>query len=554
MNTLYYGDNLDILRDRDWFPNESVDLIYLDPPFNSKRAYNIIFQDEEGKYPPSQIEAFDDTWQWGDDTAEAMWELSKPPYPAELYRTLEAFRVALGTSDMMAYLVMMAIRLWELKRVLKKTGSIFLHCDPTASHYLKIIMDQIFVAKKFRNDIIWKRTSAHSDPKRFGNNYDDILFYTKTDNYTYNPVYIPYSEEYVRKNFRKKENGRKYQSIDLTGAGVSGGESGMPWRGYDPTERNRHWSPHRRKLLELVGKKKYESMGVIEKLELLFEKGHIEFSSKGVPRFKQFLDEMQGAVAQAIWNDIPPISSHSKERLGYPTQKPIALLERILNASSNEGDIVLDPFCGCGTTVAAAEKLGRKWLGIDITILAINLIEKRIKEHFPDARFEIEGIPNSVASAKKMASTRQGKFLFEQWFVITLGGQPFKSSGGGDSGIDGFMNFRDVNTKPHTIIVSVKGGGYGPGAVRDLKGVIERENAEMGILLALESPSKKAITEAASAGRYQMPEVERTYPKIQIFTVEDYFNGIRPDLPDISETLKKAKRIVKEREKQQKLL
>ena len=480
MNTLYYGDNLKILRK--YIPDESVDLIYLDPPFNSKRAYNIIFKDEEGKYPPSQIEAFDDTWQWGDDTAEAMWELSKPPYPAELYRTLGAFEKALGRSNMMAYLVMMAIRLLELKRVLKKTGSIYLHCDPTASHYLKIVMDQVFGVKKFVAEIIWHYAWGVRTKRKWNWKHDIILMYSK------------------------------------------GSKKDFVFNG-DKVLEERHISEATAKRL------KYKGAMITD---------HTKRKHKL-------------ALPTDVWY-IPTINAMSKERLGYPTQKPLALLERIIKASSNEGDIVLDPFCGCGTTVAAAEKLSRKWLGIDITILAINLIEKRMNDHFPDVKFEIRGIPNSVASAKKMASTRQGKFLFEQWFVTTLGGQPFKSTGGADSGIDGFMNFRDVNNEPHIIIVSVKGGGYGTGAMRDLKGVVERENADMGILLALESPSKQALTEAASAGRFQMPEVERTYPKIQIFTVEDYFKGIRPDLPDISETLKKAKRIKKEREKAPNLL
>ncbi len=549
MNTLYYGDNLYILRK--YISDESVDLIYLDPPFNSKRAYNVIFKDKNGKYPPSQIEAFDDTWQWSDETAETMWELSKPPYPAELYRTLEAFRVALGTSDMMAYLVMMAIRLLELKKVLKKTGSIYLHCDPTASHYLKIIMDQIFGVKNFRNEIVWKRTFAHNDPKRFGRNSDRILFYSKSNEYIYNIVYTKYDESYIKNFFTHKDKRGKYQLVVLTGPKVNPNDP--TWKGYNPAQSGRSWSIPKRIVNRLVGIEKARQMDIIERLELLYKNEYIIFSKNGIPRFKQYLNEMKGVPSQEIWYDINPISARSKERLGYPTQKPLALLERIIQASSNEGDVVLDPFCGCGTAVAAAEKFSRKWLGIDITILAINLIEKRMNDHFPDVKFEIKGIPTDIDSARKMASTRQGKFLFEQWFVTALGGQPFKSSGGGDTGIDGFMNFRDLNNEPHTIIVSVKGGSYNPSMVRDLARVVERENAAMGLLLALNEPTKGMLSEAASAGRYQMPEVSRTYPKIQIFTVEDYFKGIRPDLPDTSETLKRAKREIREREKDQKL-
>ncbi len=534
MNTLYYGDNLKILRDRDWFPNESVDLIYLDPPFNSKRAYNIIFKDKEGKYPPSQIEAFDDTWQWSDETEEAMWELAKPPYPAELFRTLEAFRVALGNNDMMAYLVMMAIRLLELKRVLKKTGSIYLHCDPTASHYLKIIMDQIFGVKNYINEITWKRTFAHSDAKRYSRVSDTLLFYSKSDKIIWNEQRTEYEEEYINRYYNHvDEKGRRYALDSLV---KPKGSIGYFYELLGCSTPPNGWRMPEHKANKWI------------------EENRIEIPPKGkTPRYKRYLDEMKGSLITNVWTDIPPINSQAKERLGYPTQKPLALLERIIQASSNEGDIILDPFCGCGTTVAAAEKLGRKWIGIDITILAINLIEKRINEHFPDVKYEIRGIPNSVASAKKMASTRQGKFLFEQWFVTTLGGQPFKSTGGGDSGIDGFMHFRDISGKSHTIIIQVKGGGYHPESISALKGVVEKEKASMGLFLVLNSPSKKCISEAASAGRYQMPEVKRTYPKIQIFTIEDYFKGIRPDLPDISGTLKKAKREIRESEKDQKL-
>ncbi len=483
-NTLYYGDNLDILRDRDWFPNESVDLIYLDPPFNSKRAYNIIFKDEEGKYPPSQIEAFDDTWKWSDETEEAMWELAKPPYPAELYRTLEAFRVALGNNDMMAYLVMMAIRLWELKRVLKKTGSIYLHCDPTASHYLKIVLDQIFGVRNFQTEVIWWYLWGGRGKTKWNRKHDVILFYTKGEKWTFNYANVLEDHHLV----------------------ADGSKSRIKYKG------------------ALVHHRKGKETEIP--------------SDKVLP--------------SDIWY-IPTINAMSKERLGYPTQKPIVLLERIIQASSNEGDIVLDPFCGCGTTVAAAEKLGRKWLGIDITILAVNLIEKRMNEHFPDVKFEIRGIPNSVASAEKMASTRQGKFLFEQWFITTLGGQPFKSSGGADSGIDGYLHFRDINGKSHTIIIQVKGGGYNRENIAALNSVVDKENASMGLFLVLNNPTKQSLSEAASAGRYQMPEVERTYPKIQIFTIEDYFKGIRPDKPDTSMTLNKAKREIRESEKPPKL-
>jgi len=510
-NKLFYGDNLDIMRE--YIADGSVDLVYLDPPFNSKRAYNQIFKDKEGKYPPSQIEAFNDTWSWGEEASIAFDELSRPPYTDEIFRMLRAFKEFLGENEMMAYLVMMAIRLWELRRVLKDTGSIYLHCDPTASHYLKIVMDQIFGLTNFRNEVTWRRTtstgSSKAISKKFPSNSDILFFYTKSDDYSFNPIYSDYSEKY--KSRFKKSDERGFYYLDNL--------------------------------------KTYSE----ERLKALIKDGRIEYTSKGTPRIKNYLHEGKGVLYDNIWLDIDVLNSQASERLGYPTQKPVALLERILNASSNEGDVVLDPFCGCGTTIAAAEKLGRQWIGIDITVLATTLIKKRIEEHFPDAKFEVKGIPTDVASAREMASTRPGKFDFEKWFVLALDGQPHKSSGGGDKGIDGFMYFNDVNGKSHTVIISVKGGSYSVSMIRDLCHVVERDNASMGLLLALNNPTQGMISEAASAGRFHMPETERTYPRVQIFTVEDYFAGKRPDMPNVSATLKKAKRIKKTSEEKPKL-
>jgi len=476
MNTLYYGDNLDILRE--YIPDESVDLIYLDPPFNSKQAYNIIFNDKNGKYPPSQIEAFDDTWRWGDENEEILSELTKPQYPPELVQMLHAFRSFLGNSDMMSYLVMMAIRLWEMRRVLKPTGSIYLHCDPTASHYLKIVMDRTFGINNFRNEIVWHYRRWTGGAKRFQSMHDVILLYAKDSNAVlFNALYVPYTEKSAK---RKKHYHTRIKGNDVYVTSV------------DP----------------------------------------------------------RGVRANDVWN-ISVINPAAKERQGYPTQKPEILLDRIIKASSNEGDLVLDPFCGCGTAVVVAEKLGRRWIGIDITVLAVNLIEIRIRKNFPDVEYKVVGVPTDVPSAERLAA--DDKFDFEKWFVTALEGQPYKSSGGGDTGIDGFLYARDVKGSLHNVIISVKGGSYGPGAVRDLKGVVGREGAIAGLLLALKKPSKQAEAEAAGAGRFQMPEVERSYPKVQIFTVEDYFAGKRPDLPDTSETLKKAARVKREREKDQQL-
>jgi len=528
MNTLYFGDNIDILRE--FVPDESVDLIYLDPPFNSKRAHNIIFRDKDGKYPPSQIRAFDDTWSWGDEAEIIMDELKKPGYPPQLFLALDSFRHFLGHSDMMAYLVMMSIRLVEMHRVLRSTGSLYLHCDPTASHYLKVVMDRIFGERLFQHEIIWKCTSAHANAKTYGDVHQILFFYTKSRKFRFNRQFQPYDEGYIKKYYRYKDkNGNLFMSSDLVGH--KGVNKEYEWHGI-----KRPWRYPKSRMDELE------------------KSGRIFWTKNNFPRFKRYLEDMPGMPANTIWSDILPIVSWSDESLGYPTQKPVTLLERIISASSNEGDLILDPFCGCGTTVAAAEKLGRKWLGIDITILAINLIERRMREHFPDAKYELRGIPKDIDSARKMASSREGRFLFEQWFVIALGGQPFKSAGGADTGIDGFMYFKDIEGNFHRIIVQVKSGHYSRENIAALKSVVDRENAALGLMLVLDEPTKPSIAEAASAGRFQMPGVSRTYPRIQVFTVSDYFAGKRPDMPDVGETLKKAKRETREREKPQRLL
>ncbi len=337
-----------------------MDLIYLDPPFNSARNYNVLFRDESGKFSEAQIEAFEDTWHWSHQAEQTYQELVTGA-PDRVSRMIAALRDLVGTNEMMAYLVMMAARLVELHRVLKPTGSIYLHCDPTASHYLKIVMDAIFGPTHFRTEIVWKRTGAHSDTRQgrrqHGRIHDIILFYTKGDNYTWNPLYTAYDPEYVKEFYRHVEpqTGRRYQLDNLTAA-KPGGDTSYEWKGVRPYV-GRYWAYSRAKMEE-------------------FERqGRLAYTKTGMPRYKRYLDEMPGIGPQDLWIDIPPIAAQASERLGYPTQKPMALLERIISASSNPGDIVLDPFCGCGTAVAAAQKLGRLWIGIDVTHLAIALIK-----------------------------------------------------------------------------------------------------------------------------------------------------------------------------------
>jgi site-specific DNA-methyltransferase (adenine-specific) len=476
-NTLYYGDNLKILRK--YVSDESVDLIYLDPPFNSKRAYNVIFKDQTGKDEPAQIQAFEDTWQWTQDTQETYDEIMGGKFPVELKNVMEAFKGFLDRNNLMAYLTMMAIRLVEMHRVLKDTGSIYLHCDPTASHYLKILMDQVFGVKNFRNEIVWRYRRWPSKQKNFQRMHDTVLRYSKTPNSKWNQLYDPLSEE-TRKRIK---DGKKIVTF-----------------------------------IDGFGKKKIRPTSE---------------NSLGVPMCD-------------VW-EIRQIVGPSEERIGYPTQKPLALIERIIEASSNQGDVVMDPFCGCGTAVVAAEKLGRQWIGIDVTHLAIALVKKRLHDHFPEVQFQVKGEPESVEAARELAN--QSKFQFEAWAVSLLGGQPYKSKGGGDTGIDGLLYFKDFKGMFHKIIIEVKGGGYQPKDIRALGNVLERENAPLGVIIALESPTKGMLSEAAGLGTWKMPGSRKEYPVLQLFTIQDFFNGRKPDLPDTSETLKKAKREIRESEK-----
>ena len=531
MNTLYYGDNLKILRK--YIPDESVDLIYLDPPFNSKRAYNVIFKDRTGKDESAQIHAFEDTWQWTRDTQDAFDEIMEGNYPIPLKKVMSAFKEFLGITNMMAYLTMMAIRLVELHRVLKDTGSIYLHCDPTASHYLKILMDNIFTMENFRNEVIWKRTDAKGNvQKKYGWIHDRLLFYTKTKFWLWNQQYVEYNQEYIEQFYNKfDENGKRYQATDMT-APMSRASKGQiyTWKGYTP--------PASRCFV-------YNK----EKMEELDKQGLIEYTSKGCPRFKRYLDTMIGNKCPDIWFDIK--IAPKEERLGYPTQKPIGLLERIIQASSNESDVVMDPFCGCGTAVVAAEKLGRKWIGIDITHLAVSLIKNRLIRHYPDVQFTTIGEPESIDGARELF--KQSAFQFEAWAVSLLGGQPYKSKGGGDGGIDGLLYFKDYKHKHHKIIIEVKGGGYQPKDIRSFARTMERDEAPLGVFIALEQPTAGMLSEAAALGRWKMPGSSKEYPVLQIVTIEDLFRGKLPDLPDTSDTLKRAKRVIREREKTGKL-
>lgn len=521
-NTLFYGDNLEILRNH--IEDESVDLIYLDPPFNSNATYNLLFKAPDGHQSEAQIEAFEDTWHWN-KTAEQAFDEVVNSGNSDAAQMLIAMRSFLKENDMMAYLTMMAVRLLELYRVLRSGGSLYLHCDPTASHYLKIVVDAVFGPKSLINEIIWKRYGAHNDvgqgSKHYGRVHDTILFYSKTNERIWNQQFMPLDEEYIRQTYNKidPKSGKRFTTTPLTGPG--GAEKGNPvfeWNGH-----TRAW--------------RYSK----ETMQKLHDEEKLYYSKTGYVRQKFFLEDSRGVPVQSVWVDIPSLSGAHAERLGYPTQKPLALLERILSASSKEGDLVLDPFCGCGTTLHAASKLNRRWIGIDITHLAIGLIKRRLTEAFPPMPFDIIGVPKDLGGAQALAE--QDKYEFQKWALSMVQAQPYKGGKkGGDGGVDGYIYFKPDLKKTEKAIVSVKGGAsLTPAMVKDLIVTVDQEGAKIGIFLTLTPPTKGMVTQASSAGFYKTEYGQ--FPKIQIVTIEKLFdqsNPIQMPWQDTS-TFKKAK-------------
>ncbi len=511
-NVLYYGDNLEILRK--YIPDNCIDLIYLDPPFNSKKDYNILFKENGGVESEAQIKAFTDTWHWT-QAAENTYHDIVTNGPLKVGQLIGALHDAIGQNDVMAYLVMMTARLTELYRVLKPTGSLYLHCDPTASHYIKLALDQIFDPAHFRNEIVWRRTNRKSLAfTRFASNHDIILRYSKSDKWIWNQQYLQHDPEYVRKFYRhiEPETGRRYRLADLTNPNKN-----RPNLTYEFLGVTRVWRWTR------------------ERMQQAYENGLIVQSKPGkVPALKRYLDEQEGNLIDDIWEDVPPIQAQASERLGYETQKPLALLERIIKASSNEGDIVLDPFCGCGTALVAAQKLNRRWIGIDITHLAITLMRNRLRDSFPGTQFEVIGEPVDLASAKALA--RQDRYQFQWWALGLIKARPLgEKKKGADKGIDGVIQFiDDPSGKPKRAVVQVKSGHVGVNAVRELKAVAAHD--ALGIFITLEPPTGPMQTEAVSAGFYHSPGWNKDYPKIQILTIEELLHGKAVDMPPQTQT------------------
>ncbi|MEK7710435.1 MAG: DNA methyltransferase [Planctomycetota bacterium] len=527
-NVLYYGDNLDILRR--YVRDESVDLVYLDPPFNSNADYNVLFAERDGTRAHAQIKAFGDTWTW-DTEAAACFEDAVRNGGEWVARAMVALRGVLGTTDMLAYLSMMAPRLVELNRVLKPTGSIYLHCDPTASHYLKLLMDAVFRPENFRNEIVWMRTLSKSlMTRRLPRNHDILLAYQKSEDSTWNEeaIFSPYDEANLR-----ERTADKYRHVDADG------------RRY---HLDNLINPNRNR-----PNLTYEFLGVTrvwrwtrERMQKAYDRGRIIQPRPGaVPRLKRFLDEQRGLPMGDVWTDIPPINSQARERLGYPTQKPEALLERIIGAASNVRDVVLDPFCGCGTAVAVAQRLKRHWIGIDITHLAVNLVKARLRDSFgPRLKYRVVGEPVSIPDARDLA--RNDPYQFQWWALGLVGARPVEQKKGADKGIDGRLFFHDGSAKGDVrqVVISIKAGtNLGVTMVRDLRGVVQREKAAIGVLITMEEPTKPMRTEAASGGFYTSPAGTK-HSGLQILTIKELLAGKGMDIPPWHEprTFKKAPR------------
>ena len=521
MNTLYLGDCLEVLRGN--IPDNSIDLIYIDPPFNSKRDYNIFFDDKEIQ---TQRIAFEDTWSLK-NIQDSLAELHTLTTDNVYFLLLTYQKVA---PHAFPYLTMMALRILELHRVLKDTGSFYLHCDPTMSHYLKTMCDVIFEPQNFRNDIIWKRTNTHNDAKnKFADVTDRILYYTKSDKYFYNPLFSEHSEEYIKNFYRFDDNDGKglYQLADMASPNPRPNMM-YEWKGFPCPVKGWRYQKDTMQKLHDDGRIYYPAN----------KDGSFDLTKR--PRLKRYLNEQNGNIISNSWDDIPPLGAHEKERLGYPTQKPKALLERIIQASSNEGDTVLDAFCGCGTTIDAAESLHRKWIGIDISPMAVSLIKRRLKDTYKDSlnKFEVRGVPVDEASAEKL--WKENPFAFQDWWLTEF--EVFSTTygtKGADKGIDGIGQYLVDKDTTIRAAFQVKGGAHIKSAEMDsLLGVLEKHKCQLGVFLTITEPTKPMLDTAAGAGFVEYNGIK--YPKIQILTLKDYFNNKRPKLPSTNITFKSA--------------
>lgn len=553
-NILYYGDNLELMREK--VGDSSVDLIYLDPPFKSDLNYNVLFKADGITPDEAQMTVFKDTWTW-DEGAQATLDELQNCKCTSLVNLVNALNVGLERTPMMAYVVNMAARLLEMHRVLKITGSIYLHCDPTASHYLKLLLDSIFLASNFRSEIVWRRTGSHNKARRWAPIHDVIFFYTKSDSYTWNSPRRPYMLGHVRDNFVEVEEGSyrtDYYGNVLTGPGTRHGESGSPWKGFDPTAKGRHWAIPG-KVWDELEMDPPKHLTQHQKLDLLFDRGVITITEGETwPMYQLTVSPGDGPAAPDIWAyqpytegtvfgmtagidaDLRWLSPQDAERLGYPTQKPVGLLRHIIAASSKPGDVVLDPFAGCGTTIEAAQILARRWIGMDISPFSIELIKRqRLEGAFPHLKqgvdYQVRGLPTTIEGARMMAERDGDRKAFEIWAVSKIDGIP-NDKRGPDRGIDGRIPFKPDGKTAKFAVVSVKSGKLKPDDIRALKLVADREKATsmgFGVFVSLATPSRQMIADAASAGTVEIHG--HRYPYLQILLVEEILSGKRPHLP-----------------------
>jgi DNA modification methylase len=572
-NKLFYGDNLDVLRRK--VPAESVDLCYIDPPFNSKRTYHQIYNRIGDEVDQAQAQAFIDTWVWEDQAVAGFQEIlanEHGRFQPRLVALIKGLHSVLDEGSMLAYLVSIALRVTEIHRVLKPTGSFYFHCDPTASHYLKLILDAVFVSQggDFRSEIIWRRTGSHNKAKRWAPIHDVILYYVKGQRFTWNRPRQPYMLGHVKSHFVPDGEGgfkTNYYGNVLTGSGTRNGESGQPWQGIDPTAKGRHWA---------IPGAIWEEVGIDptglsqhEKLDLLLDQGFITITpGEAWPMYEMSVGPNSGPATSDIWSfqpytsgtvfgtdkgidaDVRWLGTRDKERQGYPTQKPEGLLDRIIRASSNEGDVVLDAYCGCGTTVVVAQGLKRRWVGIDITYQSISLVLRRLEQSFGATVLDgigVDGIPRDMESATALAHRKDDRLRkeFEKWSILTYTNNRavINEKKGADAGIDARAYFQTGAKDNAKIIFQVKSGGVNRSTVATLRGDMEREKAALAILITLEEPSKPMLAEAKAAGQFKHELMGRSYDRIAIVTVREIVESeARLDIPMSLEVLAAAQK------------
>ena len=544
MNRLYFGDCLTVMEE---MALGSVDMIYLDPPFNSQRDYNAIYKDETGRPLPAQIEAFGDMWALNEERERElrtmpvlMRDAGIPDDSVEFWRLwMNALRRT--NPNLLAYLSYMTQRLLPMRGILKPTGSIYLHCDPTASHYIKIMMDSIFRHENFRNEIIWKRTGSHGGAKKWGPIHDVILFYSKGDKYKWNREYQEYSDAYLDGYYKFKDKRGRYRLVTLTGAGTRSGHSGKPWRGIDPTASGRHWAVPKTALSSAFpDRTDLDGLPTQTKLDMLDSAGLIYWPKRGtVPQQKRYVDESPGVLIQDIITDIKPLGAHARERMGYNTQKPVELLERFIAASTDPGDVVFDPFCGCATTIEAAHKLGRRWIGVDIAIHAIKRVASvRLRDRLAlkeGADYEIDGVPRDIEGARDLWT--RDKYHFQRWAVEQVDGF-VTTKRTADGGIDGRLYFGLPNDRAlSSMAIEVKGGrNVGIKDARELRGVLDNDEAEMAGIIVMhplgQTKERNIRRFMADAGDMDVMGVK--YPRMQVLTVADILEGKRFHTPSVA--------------------